>query len=246
VYDIEHMAFRRRKEGLMAATQRKKTDSFNLEKYLNTIGIARTMVNYKKGDILFSQGDQSQSVLYLQRGIVKLTVISSGGKEAVIALLYPRDFLGEGCLAGQPLRVATATAVAPASVLVIEKQEMIRVVHEEHQFSDRFIAYVLKRNIRVEEDLADQLFNSSEKRLARVLLLIAKYGKEEQPETIIAKISHETLSEMIGTTRSRVNFFMNKFQRLGYINYSHGLHINSSLLRVVLDDPRTLRSTPAA
>jgi CRP-like cAMP-binding protein len=167
---------------------------------------------------------------------VKLTIASSRGKEAVIALLYPGDFLGEGCIAGQPLRVATATAVEPTTVLMIGQQEMIRVIHEEHQFSDRFVSHMLKRNIRVEEDLADQLFNSSEKRLARTLLLIARYGKAEQPEEIVAKISQETLAEMIGTTRSRVSFFMNKFRTLGYIKYNGGLQINSSLLRVVLRD----------
>ena len=167
---------------------------------------------------------------------MKLTITSSRGKEAVIALLYPGEFFGEGCIAGQPLRVATATAVEPTTVLVIRKQEMIRVIHEEHQFSDRFVSHMLKRNVRVEEDLADQLFNSSEKRLARTLLLIARYGKAEQPEKIVAKISQETLAEMIGTTRSRVSFFMNKFRKLGYIKYNGGLQINSSLLRVVLRD----------
>jgi CRP-like cAMP-binding protein len=168
--------------------------------------------------------------------VVKLAITSSRGKEAVIALLNPGDFLGEGCIAGQPLRVATATAVESTTALVIGKREMIRVIHEEHQFSDRFVSHMLKRNLRVEEDLADQLFNSSEKRLARTLLLIARYGKADQPEKIVAKISQETLAEMIGTTRSRVSFFMNKFRTLGYIKYNGGLQINSSLLRVVLRD----------
>jgi CRP/FNR family cyclic AMP-dependent transcriptional regulator len=230
----EHSAGRAK--GLVARTKSKKKPSFDVESYLSTVGIARKIVNYRKGEIIFSQGDQSRSVLYLRQGGVKLTITSSRGKEAVIALLYPGDFFGEGSIAGQPLRVATATAVEPATVLMIAKQEMIRVIHEEHQFSDRFVSHMLKRNVRVEEDLADQLFNSSEKRLARTLLLIARYGKAEQPEKIVAKISQETLAEMIGTTRSRVSFFMNKFRALGYIKYNGGLQINSSLLRVVLRD----------
>jgi CRP/FNR family transcriptional regulator, cyclic AMP receptor protein len=191
---------------------------------------------YRKGEVIFSQGDQGSTVLYLQQGGVKLTITSSRGKEAVIALLYPGDFLGEGCIAGRPLRVATATAVQPTTVLTIGRQEMIRVIHEEHQFSDRVVSHMLKRNVRVEEDLADQLFNSSEKRLARTLLLIARHGKDEQPEKVVAKISQETLAEIVGTTRSRVSFFMNKFRKLGYINYNGSLQINSSLLRVVLRD----------
>jgi CRP-like cAMP-binding protein len=162
--------------------------------------------------------------------------MSSAGKEAVTALLYAGDFLGEGCIAGQALRVATATAMEATVAVVISKREMIRVIHEEHEFADRFVAHMLKRNIRIEEDLTDQLFNSSEKRLARALLLVARYGKEEQSEKIVAKLSQETLAEMIGTTRGRVNFFMNKFRKLGYIQYNGGLHINSSLLRVVLLD----------
>ncbi len=220
----------------MAKRKSKKKPSFDIEKYLNTAGIARKIVNYRKGQIIFSQGDQGRSVMYLQQGGVKLRITSSGGKEAVIALLYPGDFLGEGCIAGQPLRLATATAVEPTTLLVIGKQETIRVIHEEYQFSDRFVAHMLKRNVRVEEDLADQLFNSSEKRLARTLLLIARYGEAVQAEKIVAKISQETLAEMIGTTRSRVSFFMNKFRTLGYIKYNGVLQINSSLLRIVLGD----------
>lgn len=223
----------------MATTKIKNTPSFNVERYLTTVGVGRTIANYRKGQIAFSQGDQSQSVLYLQRGAVKLTVISSRGKEAVIALLHRGDFFGEGCLAGQPLRLGTATAMEPVSVLVIGKQEMIRVIHEENKFSDRFVAHMLRRNLRFEEDLTDQLFNSSEKRLARALLSLARYGKAEQPENVVAKIPQETLAEMIGTTRSRTSFFMNKFRKLGYINYRgglQGLRINSSLLRVVLHD----------
>jgi CRP-like cAMP-binding protein len=217
-----------------AKAKSEREGSFEVEKYLNTVGIARKIANYRKGQVIFSQGDKGESVLYLQEGEVKLTITSAGGKEAVIALLYPGDFFGEGCIAGQPLRTATASAMSQTSVLVIEKREMIRVIHREHEFSDRFVAYMLKRNVRVEEDLADQLFNSSEKRLARTLLLIARYGKADQPEKIVAKISQETLAEIVGTTRSRVSFFMNKFRKLGYIKYNGGLEINSSLLRVVL------------
>ncbi len=174
--------------------------------------------------------------MYIQQGGVKLTVLSSQGKEAVIGLLSAGEFFGEGCIAGQPLRTATATATESTSVLVIRKKEMIRVLHEEAEFADRFVLHMLRRNVRIEEDLADQLFNSSEKRLARTLLLVARYGKEDQSEKVVAKISQETLAEMIGTTRSRVSFFMNKFRKLGYIKYNGGLQINSSLLRVVLRD----------
>jgi CRP/FNR family cyclic AMP-dependent transcriptional regulator len=233
----------------MAATKSKRTDSFDVEKYLNNGGIGRTIVNCRKGRIIFSQGDHSQSVLYLQKGRVKLTVTSSEGKDAIVRLLYPGEFFGEGCIAGQPLRVTTAMALEPTFVLLIGKQEMIRVIHEEHRFSNRFIAHMLKRNIRIEEDLTDQLFNFSEKRLARALLLIARYGKEEQPEKVVPKISQEMLADMIGTTRTHVSSFMNKFRKAGYIKYNSGLkglQINSSLLRVVLDDQGTLRSTPAA
>jgi CRP-like cAMP-binding protein len=179
---------------------------------------------------------------------VKLTVTSSDGQEAVVRLVYPGDFFGEGCIAGQPSRVMTAMALEPTSVLLIGKQGMIRVIQEEHRFSDRFIAHMLKRNIRIEEDLTDHLFNSSEKRLARALLLIARYGESERREQIAPGMSQEMLAEMIGTTRTRVSLFMNKFRKLGYIEYNgglKGLHINSSLLRVVLDDQGTMRSTPA-
>jgi CRP/FNR family transcriptional regulator, cyclic AMP receptor protein len=229
----------------MATTKSQKKISFDANEYVNTAGDTKKVVTYRKGQIIFSQGEKSHSVLYIRRGVVKLTIISFRGKEAVIALLREGDFFGEGCLAGQPLRMATATAMEPTTVLVIEKQEMNRVLHEERQFSDRFVTHMLNRNIHIEEDLTDQLFNSSEKRLARALLLIARYGKDEQPEKIVAKLSQETLAEMIGTTRGRVNFFMNKFRKLGYIKYDSGLHINTSLLRVVLDDQATLRSTSA-
>jgi CRP/FNR family transcriptional regulator, cyclic AMP receptor protein len=209
---------------------------FDAGEYLETSGVKRRVVGYRKGQTIFAQGDVSRSVLYLQSGSVKITVNSSSGKEAVIALLRPGDFFGEGCIAGQPLRVARATAMGSVSVLEIEKREMIRVIHEEHDFSDRFVAHMLKRNVRVEEDLVDQLFNSSEKRLARALLLIARYGNHGKPEKIVARVSQTTLAEMIGTTRSRVSFFMNKFRKLGFIKYNGSLHVNDSLLRVVLHD----------
>jgi CRP/FNR family cyclic AMP-dependent transcriptional regulator len=210
--------------------------TFDVASYLETSGVKRKIVAYRKRQTIFSQGDVARSVLYLQSGSVKITVASSSGKEAVIAFLHAGDFFGEGCIAGQPLRIATAVAMTPSSVLEIDKKEMIRVIHEEHDFSDRFVAHMLKRNVRVEEDLVDQLFNSSEKRLARALLLIARYGNEGKPEKIVARVSQGTLAEMIGTTRSRVSFFMNKFRKLGFIRYNGGLHINDSLLRVILHD----------
>jgi CRP/FNR family cyclic AMP-dependent transcriptional regulator len=220
----------------MAKNQSREAPPFDVEKYLQTAGVARKIENYRKGQTIFTQGEPCHSVMYIQRGGVKLAITSHEGKEAVIALLNPGEFFGEGCIAGQPMRSSTAVATDSTDVLVIGKQEMIRVLHEEHEFSDRFVSYMLRRNVRVEEDLADQLFNSSEKRLARALLLVARYGKEEQPEKVVAKISQETLAEMIGTTRSRVSFFMNRFRKLGYIKYNGGLSINSSLLRVVLHD----------
>jgi CRP/FNR family cyclic AMP-dependent transcriptional regulator len=210
--------------------------AFSASEYLETAGIKRKIVSYRKRQTIFSQGEVAQSVFYLRSGSVKIAVTSSTGKEAVIALLHPGDFFGEGCIAGQPLRVARASAMGPVSVLEIEKREMIRVIHEEHAFSDRFVAHMLKRNVRVEEDLVDQLFNSSEKRLARTLLLIARYGNEGKPQKIVARVSQSTLAEMVGTTRSRVSFFMNKFRRLGFIKYNGGLEVNDSLLRVILHD----------
>jgi CRP/FNR family transcriptional regulator, cyclic AMP receptor protein len=209
---------------------------FDVSEYLEIPGVNRKIINYSKRQTIFSEGARASSVLYLQRGSVKITVNSSSGKEAVIALLVPGDFFGEGCIAGRPLRIVTATALQPTSVLEIEKREMIRVLHEEHDFSDRFVAYMLKRNVRIEEDLVDQLFNSIEKRLARALILIARYGNEEQSVKLIARVSQETLAEMIGTTRSRVSVFMNKFRRLGFIEYNGGLRVNDSLLRVIFHD----------
>jgi len=210
--------------------------AFNAQDFLDSAGVARKVVEFGKKETIFSQGDPGKNVLYIQKGGVRLSVVNETGKEAVVAILGPGDFFGEGCLAGQPLRIGSATAVAPTTVLVIEKNEMIRVLHVEHEFSDRFISYMLSRNIRVEEDLVDQLFNSSEKRLARTLLLLARYGMEDRPQKVLPKISQEMLAEMVGTTRSRVNFFMNKFRKLGFIKYNGGLHINTSLLSVVLHD----------
>ena len=209
---------------------------FDVGKYLATSGVKKKLVNYRKGQIIFSQGGKAGSVFYLQSGAVQISVNSSTGKEAVVAILYPGEFFGEGCIAGQALRVSQATALEPTAVLSIEKSEMSRVIHEEHEFSDRFVAHMLKRNVRIEEDLVDQLFNSSEKRLARALLLVARYGNNENPQKIVARISQKTLAEMVGTTRSRVSFFMNKFRKLGFIKYNGGLQVYDSLLRVILHD----------
>jgi CRP/FNR family cyclic AMP-dependent transcriptional regulator len=190
--------------------------------------------------MIFSQGDQCNAVMYIQKGDVRLSVLSASGREAVVAMLSTGDFFGEGCLAGQPIRIGSAQAVATSSILVIDKQQMIKVLHRQHALSDRFIAHMLSRNVRIEQDLIDQLFNSSEKRLARALLLLARYGKREKPRQVVAKISQTTLSEMVGTTRSRVNFFMNKFKKLGFIEYDAdldaGIRINNSLLSVLLHD----------
>jgi CRP/FNR family transcriptional regulator, cyclic AMP receptor protein len=213
-----------------------KGPTFDLQAFLDTSGVARRIDKFRKSEKIYSQGDPAKGVNYIQEGGVRLSVISAGGKEAVVALLAPGDFFGEGCLAGQPIRMGTATAVVPTSILFIEKGEMMRVLRTEHSLSDLFISHVLTRNIRIEEDLVDQLFNSSEKRLARALLLLARYGKEDRPHAVLASVSQETLAEMIGTTRSRVNFFMNKFRELGFIKYNGGLQINTSLLSVVLHD----------
>jgi CRP/FNR family transcriptional regulator, cyclic AMP receptor protein len=213
-----------------------KNPAFDAQAFLDSAGVARKVTEFKKKEAIFSQGDPAKNVLYIQKGGVRLSVVNQIGKEAVVAILGPGDFFGEGCLAGQPIRIGSATAIAPTTLLVIEKKEMSRVLHSEHEFSDRFISYMLSRNIRVEEDLVDQLFNSSEKRLARTLLLLARYGEEDKPQKVLAKISQETLAEMVGTTRSRVNFFMNKFRKLGFIKYNGGLHIDTSLLSVVLHD----------
>jgi CRP/FNR family transcriptional regulator, cyclic AMP receptor protein len=210
--------------------------AFDAQDFLDSAGVSRKVAEFKKKETVFSQGDPGTNVLYIQKGGVRLSVVNESGKEAVVAVLGPGDFFGEGCLAGQPLRIGTATAITPTTALVIEKNEMIRVLHAEHEFSDRFITFMLARNIRIEEDLVDQLFNSSEKRLARTLLLLARYGQEDAPQKVLPKISQEMLAEMVGTTRSRVNFFMNKFRKLGLIKYNGGLQINRSLLSVVLHD----------
>jgi CRP/FNR family cyclic AMP-dependent transcriptional regulator len=209
---------------------------FDVKLFLASAGLGRKVVRLKKKENVFAQGEPAKNVMFIQEGGVRLTVVNESGKEAVVGVLGPDDFLGEGCLAGQSICMATATTIAPSSLLVIDKHEMIRVLHSEPEFSDRFLSHMLARNIRIEEDLVDQLFNSSEKRLARTLLLLARYGKQTQPQQALAPISQETLAEMIGTTRSRVNFFMNKFRKLGFIEYDGEIRINSSLLSVVLHD----------
>jgi CRP/FNR family cyclic AMP-dependent transcriptional regulator len=219
-------------------SQRKSAQkpAFNAQAFLESAGVARKVTEFRKKETIFSQGDLAKSVFYIQKGGVRLSVVNEAGKEAVVAVLGPGDFFGEGCLAGQPIRIGTATAIPATTALVIEKKEMIRVLHSEHAFSDRFITYMLSRNIRIEEDLVDQLFNSSEKRLARTLLLLARYGKDDNPQRLLPKIPQETLAEMVGTTRSRINFFMNKFRKLGFIKYNGGLQVDTSLLSVVLHD----------
>jgi CRP/FNR family cyclic AMP-dependent transcriptional regulator len=214
----------------------KKNLAFDAQAFLDSAGVKRTIKEFKRAGVVYSQGDTAKNVLYLQEGGVKLSVVSESGKEAVVAILGPGDFFGEGCMAGQTVRMGSATAITPSTVLVIEKTEMFKVLHEQHDLSDRFISFMLARNIRIEEDLVDQLFNSSEKRLARTLLLLARYGKDDQPHAVLHEVSQETLAEMVGTTRSRVNFFMNKFRKLGFIKYNGGIQINTSLLSVVLHD----------
>jgi CRP-like cAMP-binding protein len=209
---------------------------FNVQAFLDSAGVARSIVEYQRGESVFTQGDSCSHVNYIQAGSIKLSVLSKIGKEAVVALLGPGEFFGEGCLAGQSIRMSSATAIAPTTILEVEKEEMLRLLHKQHGMSDRFITHMLARNIRIEEDLVDQLFNSSEKRLARTLLLLARYGKHDKPVRPIPPISQETLAKMVGTTRSRVNFFMKKFQRLGFIDYANGLKVNDSLLTVVLHD----------
>src|SRR6476659_6908332 len=215
---------------------RARTASFDPQLVLSKVGKGKTTLPTPKKHMIFSQGDAAEAVFYIQTGKVKLTVVSQQGKEAVIAILERGAFFGESCLAGQSVRTATATAVEDCSLLRIDKEAMLLVLHQEPTFAELFMAYLLAHTIRIEEDLVDQLFNSSEKRLARVLLLLAHFGKEGKPETVIAKISQETLAEMIGTTRSRVSFFMNKFRKLGFIDYNGGIHVHSSLLNVVLHE----------
>jgi CRP/FNR family cyclic AMP-dependent transcriptional regulator len=209
---------------------------FDPKIFLARVGAGKTRVELRKRQIVFSQGDPADAVFYIHKGKIELKVLSEQGKEAILAILGIGDFFGEGCLAGQPLRMATAVAVTECSIVRLEKSAMIGVLHDERVFSALFISHLLTRNIRIEEDLVDQLFNSSEKRLARLLLLLANFGKEGRPEAVIPKVSQETLAGMIGTTRSRVSFFMNKFRKLGFIEYNGGLSVHSSLLNVVLHD----------
>ena len=214
----------------------KRKDDFDPDAFLATIGDGRKSVLFKKKQGIFAQGDTADAVFYIQTGKVKLTVVSKTGKEATIGIVGEGLFIGEGSLAGQALRMGAATALTDCVILRIDKKAMMEALHREHKLSDLFVAYLLSRNIRYEEDLVDQLFNSSEKRLARILLLLAHFGKEGTPETVVPKISQETLAEMIGTTRSRVSFFMNRFRKLGFIHYNGGLQVHSSLLNVVLHD----------
>jgi CRP/FNR family transcriptional regulator, cyclic AMP receptor protein len=214
----------------------KQSRAFNAQAFLESAGIARKIVEYRRTEAIFTQGDLCEHVLYIQKGGVKLSVLSKGGREAVVAMLGPGEFFGEGCLAGQSVRMGSATATTDSTILLVDKDQMVRLLHRQHALSDRFIAHMLARNIRIEEDLIDQLFNSSEKRLARTLLLLARYGKHDTPVRAVPPISQETLAEMVGTTRSRVNFFMKKFQRLGFIDYTDGLKVNNSLLTVILHD----------
>jgi len=212
--------------------------AFSVEAFLESAGIATTVLPYRCDEPIFSQGDPGEHVWYIQSGSIKLSVLSKTGKEAVIAMLGPGNFFGEGCLAGQPVRMGSATAVTASAILRIEKAHMAQLLHKQHALSDRFISHILTRNIRIEEDLVDQLFNSSEKRLARTLLLLARYGEQAKPTRLVPQISQETLAEMVGTTRSRVNFFLNKFRKLGFIEYEgeRPIRINDSLLSVVLHD----------
>ena len=215
---------------------RKRLPSFNPQTFLSKVGSGKTNLTPHKKQVLYSQGDAADAVFYIQGGRVKLTVVSQQGREAVVAILERGSFLGESCLAGQIVRTATATALEDSSIVRIDKGAMIRVLHEEPTFAELFMSYLLAHSMRIQEDLVDQLFNSSEKRLARILLLLAHYGKDGKPEPVIAKVSQEMLAEMIGTTRSRVSFFMNKFRKLGFIDYNGGMHVHSSLLNVVLHD----------
>jgi len=214
----------------------KKEFTFDAWAFLDSAGVAGKVKEVKKEEVIYSQGDAAMNVMHLQEGSVKLSVVNAVGKEAVVGILGPGDFFGEGCLAGQSVRIGTATSITPCKLHVIEKSEMLKVLHEQHALSDQFIAFMLARNIRIEEDLIDQLFNSSEKRLARTLLLLARYGKENEIHGVLPYISQEMLAEMVGTTRPRVNFFMNKFRKMGFIKYNGGLTVNTSLLSVVLHD----------
>ncbi len=209
---------------------------FDPQVFLDTAGVARKITDFRRDETIYAQGDSADSVMYIQSGGVKLSVVNGSGKEAVVAMFGPSDFFGEGCMADQTVRMGTAKAITPTTLLMIQKKELLRALHVEHELSDHFIRYMLAHNIRVEEDLIDQLFNSSEKRLARALLLLARYGKQDQPRSVLPKVSQETLAEMIGTTRTRVNFFMNKFRKMGFIEYNGKIKVNQSLLTVVLHE----------
>jgi CRP/FNR family transcriptional regulator, cyclic AMP receptor protein len=215
---------------------RKRVREFDAQAFLDSSGVARKAIEFRPNAVIYRQGDPAESVMYVQKGRVKLSVISRAGKEAVVGVLGSGDFFGEGCLAGQTVRMGSVTAMITTTVLVIAKKKMVRLLHEQFAMSDLFIAYILARNIRIEEDLVDQLFNSSEKRLARLLLLLAQYGKQDESQRVIPKMSQEMLAEMVGTTRSRVNFFMNRFRKLGFIEYNGVLKINNALMSVVLHE----------
>jgi CRP/FNR family cyclic AMP-dependent transcriptional regulator len=243
-------------EEVMAKASKSKSERqpFDVKVFLSTVDSGRTVSNYRNNEEVFSQGDPGDAVFYIQQGKIKVCVVSEQGKEAVVALHGNGDFFGESCLNGHPLRMATVVTLTDCVIMRLEKSAIVRVLHDEPKFSEMFMAYLLSRNSRVEEDLVDQLFNSSEKRLARLLLLMANFGKEGKPETVIAKISQETLAEMVGTTRPRVNFFMNKFRKLGFVKYKSGsthgsLEVHNSLLNVVLHDnphPRRRAEDPEA
>jgi CRP/FNR family transcriptional regulator, cyclic AMP receptor protein len=223
---------------IAAVPRAARVPEFNAQAFLDAAGVARGVVQHARDGVVFQQGDGSDDVFYIQSGGIKLSVLSKSGKEAVVAMLGPGDFFGEGCLAGQTIRMGTATAITPSSILLLSKAKMVKLLHTQPAMAERFLTHMLTRNIRIEEDLIDQLFNSSEKRLARTLLLLARYGRQNKPIRSVPQISQETLAEMIGTTRSRVNFFLNKFKRLGFIEYEgeQPIKINNSLLSVVLHD----------
>ena len=235
-----------RKRKREAFVRKRGKASFDPTKFLAKVGEGKTVSKYRKDQIIFSQGEAADSVFYIQQGKVKLTVVSEQGKEAVVAMLGPTDFFGEGCLNGHSLRIATASAIDECVITRVEKATMIATIHNEPKFSELFMSYILARNSRIEEDLIDQLFNSSEKRLARLLLLLANFGKEGRPEPIVGKISQETLAEMIGTTRARVSFFMNKFRKLGFIEYNGKMEVHNSLLNVVLYDKPEIKTRDAS
>jgi CRP-like cAMP-binding protein len=220
----------------IAVMRPQSTRTFKAQAFFDSAGIAKTIAEYRRGEVIFSQGDPSASVLYIQKGGVKLSVLSKLGREAVVAMLGPGNFFGEGCLAGQPVRMGSATAITLSTILVLTKAKMLGLLHTQPELADRFIAHMLDRNIRIEEDLIDQLFNHHEKRLARTLLVLARYGRHDEPQRVLPQMSQQTLAKMVGTTRAKVNFFMKKFKRLGFIEDDGRLTINNSLLNVVLHE----------